>query len=66
MLPVIIGALAVGAIVRMGIDKVQDMSNSIREDGLSNTAKKETQRLSNYVVKECQSKSEQIEKKNDL
>ena len=66
MLPVIIGALAVGAMVRMGIDKVQDMSNSIREDGLSNTAKNEAQKLSDYVIKECQNKSEQTEKKKNL
>ena len=53
---VIVGALALGAIAIMGVEKASDVADSIKNNGLSETVKTESKKAANYVKKEYERK----------
>lgn len=59
---IIIGALVVGSITKMGIDKVCDVSKSIKEEGFLDTATKETKKAGKVISDSYKTQYKNIEK----
>ena len=77
MLYIIIGALFLGAVAKMGVEKVSDVSNSVKTNGLKETMTNEIKNTAEFVgdslkseykslVREAERREREQERKNKV
>lgn len=64
MLQILVGAIAIGLLAKSGVDKIVDVSSSVKENGVKETAKKEAEKASKFVEKEFERQKKEYEKNN--
>lgn len=64
MLQILVGAIAIGLLAKSGVDKIVDVSSSVKENGVKETAKKEAEKAGKFVEKEFERQKKEYEKNN--
>lgn len=65
MLDIIIGTLFIGAVGKLGVDKILDVKESIETEGIADTLKKEAKNVGDFVSHSYKQKCKEIQKESE-
>lgn len=64
MFEVIAGGIFVIGTVALGVEKIKDITTSVKQDGFSETVKQESQKFNKYVTKEYDRRLKESQRRN--